>query len=56
MENVILATYKEIDVKQISSLLPSPEKLNIVLQGFGIHEIYFSKIDDQSIKWKKTVS
>ena len=59
MENVIIATYKEIDVKQISSLLPSPEKLNIVSQGFGIskvHEICFSKTDNQSIQWKKTVS
>ena len=58
MENVIIKKYKENDVKIFSSLLPSQEKLSISSQGFGIskvHEIYFSKSDDQSIKWKKTI-
>ena len=57
MENLIISTYKEKYVKKVSSLIPSQEKLSISSQGFDIskkkHEIYFSKIDDQSIKWKK---
>ena len=59
MKNLIISTYKEKYVKKVSSLIPSQEKLSISSQGFGIskiHEIYFSKIDDQSIKWKKQAS
>ena len=59
MENLIISTYKEKYVKKVSSLIPSQEKLSISSQGFDIskkHEIYFSKIDDQSIKWKKQSS
>ena len=52
MENIVIGTYTEDNVKQFSALLPISKKLKII-STFGlskVHEIYFSKDDDKVIK------
>ena len=59
IHDVIIGTYKDDDVKNISSKLPTPGNLHIIKSGYGlakVHEIYFSKVDDNIIKWKKMSS
>ena len=57
--NITISTYNKRDVENISSKVPSSDRLEVLSQGYGVakvHEISFSTSDDLSIKWKKLSS
>ena len=59
IDDIIIGTYKDNDVKNISSVLPNSDNLVIIKSGYGlakVHEIYFSKEYNNIIKWKKISS
>ena len=54
IDDIIIGTYKYDDVTYIRSVLPN--KFDIIISGYGlakVHEIHFSKEDNNIIKWKK---
>ena len=57
--NIIITTYNQNDVEKILSDVPSPDKFEILHNGFGVsqvHEIFYNLNEDKCIKWKKLSS
>ena len=57
--NIIITTYNQNDVEKILSDVPSPDKFEILHNGFGVsqvHEIFYDLNEDKCIKWKKLSS
>ena len=53
--NIIITTYNQNDVERILSDVPSPDKFEILHNGFGVsqvHEIFYDLNEDKCIKWK----
>ena len=56
MSNTLIATYKETQVQTYSSMLPKDFKITSSLGLSKVHEIFFSKENDEIIKFKKLSS